>query len=84
MKIEYTLFLLLAVTAGCSREDSQSSNMQITDSAKLVSTHKKLEYVIRDYYLSIEFFIYQALDKAGAETDQRIIHIIHSLTKGSL
>lgn len=78
MKIEYGLFLILTVTGGCSREDSQSSNIQINDSVKLGSRHKELENVIRDYYLSIEDDVKMDLGVSEAEIIERVQSLIDS------
>lgn len=67
MKGEFTLLLILAVAAGCSREDSQSNIIQTADSTKLVSRHKALEKIIWDYYLSIEEDV--RIDLGGSETE---------------
>ena len=54
MKLASTLLFLLVVTARCSREDSQTGNHQRTESAELISRHREIEDVIRDYYRSVE------------------------------
>lgn len=76
MKIASTLFFLLAITARCSREDSQTVNQQSTDSSNLISRHRELENVIRNYYRSVEEDAKTDLGVSEAEVIEHVQSLI--------
>ena len=77
MKCLFTYLLLLAVTAGCSREDSPNGIIQTTDSTTQVLSHKALEKLISDYYISIEESVKMDLGVSEAEIVQRVQWMIN-------
>src|SRR5688500_5138992 len=78
MKTGFTLFVILAVTAQCSRDDSRTSDMQRADSARLISKHRELENVIRDYYFSIEEGVKKDLGDSEAGIIERVQSLINN------
>ena len=76
MRPGYTLFLLLAVSAACSRDDSESGTKETLDSTKRISTHTDLEKKIWEYYLSIEEDVKLDLGVSEAEIIGRVQALI--------
>ena len=76
MKAEYIFFLILAVTAGCSR-DSRNSRIEMSDVDQVVSTHRELEKLILDYYHSIEEDVKKDLGVSETEVVDRVQSLIN-------
>lgn len=77
MKCELTLFLVLSVAAGCSREDSQDRISLAADSTNLLSKHRALEKLVWDYYLSIEEGVRRDLGVSEGEIGERVQSMIN-------
>lgn len=77
MKGAFIIFLVLAVTGGCSKEDSKRATIQTADSLKQVSKHTALEKAIWDYYLSIEKDVRMDLGVSEGEIVERVQSLIN-------
>ena len=76
MKMACTLFFAMVAASGCSREDTHNNNMEVANSARLISRHRALENAIHAYYLSIEEDVKKDLGVSDAEVIRRVQSLI--------